>query len=347
MSKRYSVRVHLLNPLPVPFVFLHFCQWRRKAHSPLTNTAFFSNCSGLLKCIKQGSRQFTTIFTTSGNACARVSFRKHGSASGRMYGSDQIAERNQNKNIYFYSFYSGNCQNTEISVCTFQFYESAYKYGRTFTHAFDNNNRVDTECVYPSSQWNSTGTSDCSCCLWVLHNVQRNNTKELYSTHHTRWERRALYTNTLTHTYIYIHTLMHRQLTYSVWSTEAAHTCMRTRTLHAHTHIHLTHTHARMHARTHTHTRTHTHHTHTLHTCTHTHTEHTHRTHTHTPYTCTHTHTHTTHMHIHTQTDLLKGALIWSTDATTCTPGIWANMLSKFCVFSPRSIIPSMLCRRR
>ena len=131
MSKRYSVRVHLLNPLPVPFVFLHFCQWRQKAHSPLTNTAFFRTA---LDWQDQGSRQFTTIFTTSGNACALVSFRKHGSASGRVYGSDQIAERNQNKNISFYSFYSGNCQNTEISVCTFQFYESPYKYGRTFTH---------------------------------------------------------------------------------------------------------------------------------------------------------------------------------------------------------------------
>ena len=131
----------VLGPCPPPestsssICFSHFCQWRQKAHSPLTNTAFFSNCSGLLSCIKQGSRQFTTIFTTSGNACARISFRKHGSASGQMYGSDQIAERNRNKNIYFYSFYSGNCQNMEISVCTFQFYKSPYKYGRTFTHA--------------------------------------------------------------------------------------------------------------------------------------------------------------------------------------------------------------------
>ena len=95
MSKRYSDRVHLLNPLPF-VLFLHFCQWQWKAHSPLTNTAFFLNCSGLLRCIKQGSRQFTTIFTTSGNACACVSFRKHGSASGWVYGSGQIAERNRN-----------------------------------------------------------------------------------------------------------------------------------------------------------------------------------------------------------------------------------------------------------
>ena len=64
--------------------------------------------------------------------CAYVSFRKHGSGSGRVYGSDQIAERNRNN---FFFFNSGNCQNTEISVCTFQFYESPYKYGRTFTHA--------------------------------------------------------------------------------------------------------------------------------------------------------------------------------------------------------------------
>ena len=76
--------------------FLHFCQWWRKAHSPLTNMAFFSYCSGLLRCIQQGSHQSTTIFTTSGNACACVSFRKHGSASGWVYGSGQIAERNRN-----------------------------------------------------------------------------------------------------------------------------------------------------------------------------------------------------------------------------------------------------------
>ena len=43
-----------------------------------------------------------TIFTTSGNAWARVSFRKHGSASGRVYGSDKTAERNQN--IFFFFF---------------------------------------------------------------------------------------------------------------------------------------------------------------------------------------------------------------------------------------------------
>ena len=74
-----------------------------------------------------------TIFTTSGNAWARVSFRKHGSASGRVYGSDKTAERNQNIFFFLNTFYSRNCQNTEISVCTFQ---SPYKYGRTFTHVF-------------------------------------------------------------------------------------------------------------------------------------------------------------------------------------------------------------------
>ena len=79
--------------------FLHFCQWWRKAHSPLTNMAFFSYCSGLLRCIQQGSHQSTTIFTTSGNACACVSFRKHGSASGWVYGLVQIEERNKKKNI--------------------------------------------------------------------------------------------------------------------------------------------------------------------------------------------------------------------------------------------------------
>ena len=96
----------VLRPCPPPestaICFLHFWQWRRKAHSPLTNTAFFSNCSGLLRCIKLGSRQFHNNFvTTSGSACAYVSFRKHGSGSGRVYGSDQTAERNRNKNIYF------------------------------------------------------------------------------------------------------------------------------------------------------------------------------------------------------------------------------------------------------
>ena len=115
--------------------FLHFCQWWRKAHSPLTNMAFFSYCSGLLRCIQQGSHQSTTIFTTSGNACACVSFRKHGSASGWVYGLVQIEERNRKKKKKKKSFYSGNFQNTEISVRTFQFYESPYKYGCTFTHA--------------------------------------------------------------------------------------------------------------------------------------------------------------------------------------------------------------------
>ena len=142
-----STLVSKLCPRPPPestsssICFSHFCQWRQKAHSPLTNTAFFSNCSGLLRCIKQGSRQFTTIVTTSGNACACVSLRKHGSASGRVYGSDQIVERNRNN--FFLN--SGNCQNTEISICTFQFYESPYKYGRTFTHVQNNCIRWVTE----------------------------------------------------------------------------------------------------------------------------------------------------------------------------------------------------------
>ena len=50
--------------------------------------------------MKQESCQFTTIFTTFSNMCARVSFRKHGSASGQVNGSDQIAERNWN-NFFF------------------------------------------------------------------------------------------------------------------------------------------------------------------------------------------------------------------------------------------------------
>ena len=130
----------VLCPRPPPesasssICFSHFCQWRLKAHSSLRNTALFPNCSGLLRCIKQGSHQFTTIFTTSGNASARVSFRKHGSASGRVNGMDQMAEQNWNNFFFYNSFHSGNCQNTEISVCTFQFYESPYIYGRTFTH---------------------------------------------------------------------------------------------------------------------------------------------------------------------------------------------------------------------
>ena len=46
---------------------------------------------------------------------------------------DRTRLRNKIKTFFFWN--SGNCQNTEISVCTFQFYESPYKYGRTFTHA--------------------------------------------------------------------------------------------------------------------------------------------------------------------------------------------------------------------
>ena len=71
MSKRYSDHIHLLNPLP--FVFLHFCQWRQKVHSPLTNTAFFSNCSGLLRCIKHGpanSQQFSPLSAMCAHALA-------------------------------------------------------------------------------------------------------------------------------------------------------------------------------------------------------------------------------------------------------------------------------------
>ena len=59
----------VLRPRPPPestaiCFFLHFCQWRQKVHSPLTNTAFFSNCSGLLRCIKHGpanSQQFSPL----------------------------------------------------------------------------------------------------------------------------------------------------------------------------------------------------------------------------------------------------------------------------------------------
>ena len=70
-----------------------------------------------------------------------------------------------------------------------------------------------------------------------------------------------------------------------------------------------------------------------------------------------HAHTHTyihTHTHSHTQTNkialcytepyLLKGALMWSMEATTCTPGTRASMLRMFWVFSPLSMPPSILC---
>ena len=66
MSKQYSDRVHLLNPLP--FVFYIFVNGDGKLIALWQTWHFFSNCSGLLRCIKQGSRQFT-IFTTSGNVC--------------------------------------------------------------------------------------------------------------------------------------------------------------------------------------------------------------------------------------------------------------------------------------
>ena len=138
MSKRYSDRVHLLNPLPF-VLFLHFCQWRRKAHSLLTNTAFFSNCSGLLRCIKQGSRQFTTIFwLVVVNMSAQAALSKITLKTwickwlGVWIGPDCRTKSKQ----FFTFIYSGNCQNTEISVCTFQFHESPYKYGRTFTHVY-------------------------------------------------------------------------------------------------------------------------------------------------------------------------------------------------------------------
>ena len=69
---------------------------------------------------------------------------------------------------------------------------------------------------------------------------------------HTRWELKALYNNTRTHTYMYAR----------------KHTCT-----HTHTHLHAlvhAHTHTHTHAYTHTHTHTHMH-THT-HTCIHAHT---------------------------------------------------------------------------
>jgi len=42
----------------------------------------------------------TTIFTTSGNVCAHVSFRKHGSASGLVYGWTRL----WNEIEFFYIF---------------------------------------------------------------------------------------------------------------------------------------------------------------------------------------------------------------------------------------------------
>ena len=50
---------------------------RRKAHSPLSLTNMFSvfavvvlNCSGLLRCLKQGSRQFVPLLATRAHALA-------------------------------------------------------------------------------------------------------------------------------------------------------------------------------------------------------------------------------------------------------------------------------------
>ena len=147
----------VLCPRPPPesasssICFSHFCQWRQKAHSSLRNTAFFPNCSGLLRCIKQGSHQFTTIFTTSGNASARVSFRKHGSASGRVYGMDQIAEQNWN-NFFFIILFILEIVKIRRSL---------------YAHFNFMNLRIYTDVLSPMTdtcmgpQWKGTGFSSC------------------------------------------------------------------------------------------------------------------------------------------------------------------------------------------
>ena len=120
MSKQYSVHIHLLNPLPVPFVFYIVVNGDRK----LTNMVFFfSNCSGLLKCLKQGSRQFTTIFTTL--ASENMDLQVVGSMD-RTRLRNEITPKKKKKKILFIL--------EIVSVCTFHFYASPYKYGRTFTH---------------------------------------------------------------------------------------------------------------------------------------------------------------------------------------------------------------------
>ena len=122
MSKRYSVRVHLLNPLPVPFVFY-----------------IFVNSDGKLIALWQ-TRHFFKLLWTSQMYKAGIPpihnnfhhFRQKTwicKWSGVWIGSDCGTKLKD----FLFIFNSGNCQNTEISVCTFQFYESPYKYGRTFT----------------------------------------------------------------------------------------------------------------------------------------------------------------------------------------------------------------------
>ena len=53
MSKWYSDRVHLLIPLPVPFVFYIFVNGDEKLIALWQTRHFFKNCSGLLRCISK------------------------------------------------------------------------------------------------------------------------------------------------------------------------------------------------------------------------------------------------------------------------------------------------------
>ena len=111
----------------IHFQFYLFFTFLSMATESWQTQCVFSNCSGLLRCLKQGSRQFTTIFTrlASENMDLQV-----------VRCMDQTRLRNEIKTNFLTFFFlnSGNCQNAEISVCTFQFYKSPYKYGRTFTH---------------------------------------------------------------------------------------------------------------------------------------------------------------------------------------------------------------------
>ena len=134
MSKRYSVRVHLLNPLPVPFVFYIFVNGDGKLVAFWPTQLFFRTALDF-SCgwsRDPANSQFSPLLATRAHALASENMDLQ--VVGCM---DRTRLRNEieTKKYFFNSFYSGNCQNTEISVCTFQFYESPYKYGRTFTHA--------------------------------------------------------------------------------------------------------------------------------------------------------------------------------------------------------------------
>ena len=104
MSKWYSVHVHLLNPLPVPR-FYHFYQWRQKAHRPLINTAFLLNSSDFSAVWSKDPANSKKNSPSSSNVCAHITLRKYGSASGQVYGSDQIVEYLLSFSLFFFIFF--------------------------------------------------------------------------------------------------------------------------------------------------------------------------------------------------------------------------------------------------